>query len=304
MEGFLGGTAGLEISLVEDMPPPLIVAGVTPFAISFSLENVGEAPTGVGTVNPLVLVRLTGISYPNFGLTEQSAVQVLGVPLQPAQKLADGLVVPGEVTFISFDNLLYRSMAVPDTISIPINLELCYDYESYATTKICMKRDVLDSFEDSSICTIRGEKPVGNSGSPLHVTVVDERPINNMSVQVNMVIEHVGTGVPFLRSSYSNLFEPCANLDMNKDLFKFEMFVDAIQPGIYSISCPRLGNQSAEGGAYGVVKMLDGAPLVITCFVTRTAPTSSRIYEDILNIRMRYRYGEFLELPLTIQGHP
>jgi hypothetical protein len=303
MEGFLGGNAGLKVDIMEDMPPPMIIVGVTPFSVSFSIENVGEAPVGTGTDNPLILARLTGISYPNFGLTELTAVQRLNAPIEPAKMLFDGTIVPGEVNFLSFDNLVYSS-AVADTITLPLRLEMCYDYESYATTKFCMKKDVLDSREDSSLCTLRGEKPVGNSGSPIHITMVDERPVSNMTIQLNLLVEHVGTGIPFQRSTYTNLFEPCAFLDMNTDLFKFEMFVEPVQSGIYDIKCPRLESHIAGGGASGVVKMLDGAPVVITCFVTRTAPMSTRIYEDLMNIKLRYRYGEFMEIPLLIQGHP
>jgi len=302
--GFLGGTQGLAIHVMEGAPPKVIVgSGAVPFSFIIPLENVGESPVGPGTDNPLIMARLTGIVYRNFGLTEETGAQTLDAKIESAKVNYDGTVLPGEINYISFDKLAYLP-PVYDTIMLPIRAEVCYDYESFATTQFCMKKDVLESWEDSTICTLKGPKPVGNSGSPIHITYVEEAPISNQTVQLNFVIEHVGRGVFFIRNAYSSLYEICDFGDVGRNMYKVEVFVEPLQPDIYVVNCTRLDTRLSNGGTSGIVRMFEGAPLTMTCFLSRTKPMNVRVYADLLNIRLRYRYGEFVEVPILIQSHP
>ena len=302
--GFVGGVTGLAVNIMDGAPPSVIQdAGLTPFSVIVALENAGEAEVGPGTDNPLVFARLGGIMYNNFGLTEQTAAKSLNAKLSPAKRNFDGTIMPGEINYISFDNLVYKPN-IFESIALTLRAEVCYDYETYVTTKFCMKKDVLEAWEDASICTLRGPKPVGNSGAPVHVTNVEEAPINNKTVQINFVIESVGDGVFFYRNQPQDLYDACVFDDLNPHIYKLEVFVEPLQKDIYNVTCLRLDNQLAGGGAYGTVRMFRGAPLTISCFLKRTTPMNIRLYEDMLNVRLRYRYGEFIEIPLLIQGHP
>jgi len=302
--GFVGGTTGLAINVMDGAPPSVIQdAGLTPFSVIVALENAGETDVGLGTDNPLVFARLAGIMYPNFGLTEQTAVKTLDARLASAKRNFDDTIMPGEINYIGFDNLFYKPN-VFESFALTLRAEVCYDYETRATTKFCMKKDVLEAWEDISICTLRGPKPVGNSGAPVHITNVEEAPINNKTVQINFVIEHVGNGVFFYRHQPQDLYDACVFDDLNPNIYKLEVFVEPIQKDTYNITCLRLDNHLPGGGAYGTVRMFRGAPLIISCFVSRTTPMSVRLYEDMLDIRLRYRYGEFIEIPILIQGHP
>ena len=168
-----------------------------------------------------------------------------------------------------------------------------------------MKRDVLESWEDASICTLSGFKPVANSGSPIHVTSVEERAVNTDTIQLNMVIEHVGTGLFFYRNDYQgDLFDVCVIDEIYPHIYKLEVFVEPIDPNAYEVECMRLDESLPGGGAYGTIRMPRGAPITMSCFLKRTSPMSTRIYEDLLNIRLRYRYGDFIETPILIQGRP
>lgn len=302
--GFVGGPDALIVSVVDGAPPDVIQdEGLTPFQFIINLENAGEAPVGPGTNNPLVLARLTGIMYPSFGLTEQTAVQTLDISLESAKRTFNGGQVPGEMNFITFDNLAYVTN-IAESYTVPIRAEVCYDYENFATTEICMKNDILEVREDASICTLRGPKPVANSGGPIHVTAVTEGPVNSDTIQLNFLIEHVGRGVFFARSPYTTLFEPCSFDDANPDMFMLDVFVEPIEDNEYEIDCLRLDGQLPGGGAYGTVRMYMGAPLTISCFVKRLQTQQMRVYKDILNIRFEYRYGEYFDVPVFIQGHP
>jgi hypothetical protein len=302
--GFLGGTTGLKVNVMEGAPPSVVQAGgAAPFSVIVPLENLGESPVGPGTNNTLVLVRLAGIMYNNWGLTPATAAKTLDVKIESAKRNFDGSALPGEINYISFDNLVYKPNLF-ESISLPIRVEACYDYESYATTQFCMKKDIIESREDSSICMMRGPRPVGSSGAPIHITSVEEAPISNQSIQLNMVIEHLGNGIFFSRADYKDFFDACAFTEMNPSIYKVEVFVEPVQKDTYDINCLRLDTKLPGGGVSGFVRMFEGAPVTLSCFITRNKPMSVRVYTDLLNIRLRYRYGEFIEIPVLIQGHP
>ncbi|KYK24597.1 hypothetical protein AYK26_03410 [Euryarchaeota archaeon SM23-78] len=304
LPGFVGGTIGLAVNVLDGAPPSVIQDyGLTPFSFVISLENAGEALVGPGTDNPLILARLAGIPHKNFGLTQESAAQVLDHVLEPAKRNFDDSITPGEISYISFDNLVYKP-DVFESLALTIRAEVCYDYETYATAQFCMKKDVFDSFQDASICTLKGYKPVGNSGAPLHITAVWEAPINEKTVQLNFVIEHLANGVFFYRSAYTDLWDACVIDDMNPDIYKIEVFVEPVQDNAYSLDCFRLDNPLPGGGVSGSVRMYRGAPITINCFLTRQTSTNVRIYQDLINIKLRYRYAEFLDVPILVQGHP
>jgi hypothetical protein len=300
--GFIGGTTGLRMGIVEGAPPSVLLdAGANPFSVIISLENIGEADVGPGTDNPLLMARITGIDYTNFGFSSGQAVQSINQNLDSAKRNYDGSEMPGAITYVNFDNLVYKPDVSTD-VSLVIRAEICYDYESYATATFCMKSNIFNSWDDNGICTIRESKPVGNSGSPLHITRVEEAPINNNTVQIMFYIEHVGRGAFFQRSSYSSLSDVCLFSDANPNINKVEVFVEPVQDNSYSLDCPRLRTGLTGGGASGVVTLVRGAPLAITCSLSRTRPTSIQAYKDIINIRLRYRYGEYVEIPITIQS--
>jgi len=304
LEGFVGTTAGLDISLMQGAPPSVIYdEGNSPFSFIITLENVGEADVGPGTDNPLVFARLSGIMYKNFGLTEKEAVKTLDSELTGARRNFDGSITQGEIGYLGFDDLAYQPN-VFESFALTMRGEVCYDYESNAMVKFCMKRDVWETLEDASICTLKGPKPVGNSGAPIHITGVEEAGVNNKTIQLNLVIEHVGNGIYFYRDDYSSLSEVCSFDDTNPNIYKLEVFVEPVEEDAYEVECVRLEESLPGGGAYGTIRMYRGAPLTISCFIKRVKPVSVRVYEDLLNIRLRYRYGDFIEVPVIIQGHP
>lgn len=300
--GFVGGTTGMQMSILEDAPPRSVLdAGTNPFSVVINLQNLGETDIGPGTDNPLLMARITGIDYTNFGLTQDQAIKAINERLDSTKRNYDGTVIPGASTYVTFDDLAYQP-DVSTELSFVIRAEICYDYESYATTTFCMKSNLFNSWDDNSICTVRESKPVGNSASPLHVTRVEEAPVSNDKIQINFYIEHVGSGAFFQRSSYSSLSDVCLFSEANPDINKVEVFVEPVQDNSYSLDCPRLSTSLPGGGASGVVTLYRGAPLGITCFLSRVDPTTVQAYKDIINIRMRYRYGEYFEIPIRIQS--
>lgn len=313
LEGFLGGHQGLVATTLPGAPPETVQdLGLTPFSIVVSLHNLGEADVGPGTENPFVMVRLAGIMHNNFGLTPEKAIKTLPEKLMSAKRNFDGTIIPGEISYVSFDNLTYKAN-VAGNLPLTIRTEVCYDYETKANVKFCMKNDVVESKIDSSICTLRGYKPLGTSGGPIQITSVWQELVNDNTIKLNINIENVGRGIFFSRSSdTSNLLTACDPTERNPDLFKLDVSLIPVEQGTYEINCPRFGSQSSTpdllvaprwlGGSSGTIRLYGGAPLTLTCLITRKSPSNTRIYEDMLNIRLRYRYEDFLEVPIIIQG--
>lgn len=293
---FVGGPTGLNTYLIEGMPPPVVFDGNSyPFSVGIMIENQGEVAVGPGTDNPYVMARLVGINPVQFGLTDDSAMQMLESPLQGSKRNFDDTIFPGELTSIVFEPLSY----VPDIFGntqFTIRADVCYDYENMATAIVCIKDDVLESVQDTSICTLSGEKYVQNSGGPLHVTKVTENPMGSNKIQINFMIEHIGIGEFFGRDAGEDCDFSMRNIN------KYNVDVEVLQfqgdDGL-TISCGRFGGSNA-----GRVKLYQGAPTTISCTIERTRPSAGRIFQDLLNIRLRYRYGQFIETPIIIQDMP
>jgi len=292
---YVGGTVGLNTYLIEGMPPAMIQdAGISRFAVGVALENMGEADVGPGTDNPFVMVRLEGINPEQFGVTDADIQKVLDSPLRGARRNFDGTIFPGELTTVSFEPLNY----LPDihgNTQFTIRADVCYDYETLSTTMICIKDDVLENIQDTSICSLTGEKLPQNSGGPLHITSVVENPMAENKVQVNFVIEHVGIGEFFGRPEAGEE-EKCDFSVRNFNKYYVDVEVEPLSDSGMTISCSRFG-----GSNKGRVKLYQGAPTTISCTIERTRPSAGRVYQDLLNIKLRYRYGQFIETPIIVQ---
>ena len=171
-EPFVGGNVGLNLYLQNGLPPPTIFdGGSNPFAIGVVLENIGESDIGPGTDNPFLQVRLEGLLPVNFDITDSDLVQMPNVPLRGSKKNFDGTILPGEVNHVIYSPLNFMP-ELPGNQVHTFRVVACYDYTNYATFLLCMKNDMLENVQDTTICTMSGEKAVANSGGPIHITKV------------------------------------------------------------------------------------------------------------------------------------
>lgn len=290
---YIGGTVGLNAYLIEGMPPPMIHdSGTFPFAVGVALENLGEADVGPGTDNPYVMVRLEGINPEQFQTTDQNVRKVIDMTLRGARRNFDGSMFPGEITAVSFEPLNYTPDIHGNT-QFTIRADICYDYETFSTSTICIKDDVLENIQDASICSLSGEKFPQNSGGPLQITSVVENPMADNKVQVVFVIEHVGIGEFFGREDG----EICDFSVRNFNKYYVDVEVEPLSDSGMTISCSRFSGGSNQGR----IKLYQGAPTTVSCTIERTRPSAGRVFQDLLNIRLRYRYGQFIETPIIIQ---
>lgn len=296
VRAYIGGTVGLNTYLIEGMPPSMIHDAATfPFGVGIAVENLGEVDVGPGTTNPYVMVKLEGINPEQFGITDADMSQMLASTLHGARRNFDGSVFPGEITSVSFEPLNYQP-DIHGNAQFTVRATACYDYETISTTVICIKDDVLENLQDTSICSLAGEKFPQNSGGPLHVTSVIENPMAENKVQINFVIEHVGIGEFYGRPQQGEPQETCNPSIRNFNKYFIDIEVEPLGDSGMTVSCSRFGGTSG-----GRIKLYQGAPTTISCTIERTRPSAGRIFQDLLNIKLKYRYGQFIEVPILIQ---
>jgi hypothetical protein len=278
---FIGGNTAANLYFQNGAPPPTIYdGGKSPFGVNVVLENVGEADMGPGTDNPYVSARLEGILPSNFGVTDADLQQNLQEQLPGAHKNFDGTIQGGQLANFVFPTLNFQSR-LQGNQQFTVRGVVCYDYSNTATTQVCMKSDILENVQDSTIC----------------ITHVIQNPIAANKIQLNFQVEHIGPGEFFGRER-GNQEEICDPSVRNSNKYNVDLEVTAQDPQSV-IRCNRLGM-----GATGNITMYNGAPQVITCTVERSTNTSARIYTDTLTIRSAYRYGQFIEQPIIIQSVP
>lgn len=292
---FVGGTVGLNAYLIEGLPPAIINdANTFPFGFGIAIENQGEADVGPGTDNPFVMVRLEGINPEQFGTTDADLRRVLDAPIKGSTRNYDGTVFPGEITSVIFEPLTY----IPDirgNTQFTMRADICYDYQTDATALLCIKDDVLESIQDTSICSITGEKFPQNSGGPLQITSVVENPMASNKIQINFKIEHVGIGEFFGRPADGDS-EICDFSSRNFNKYYVDVEVVPLQDSGSVVTCSRF-----SGSNTGRIKLYQGAATTISCTLERTRTSAGRVYQEPLNIKLKYRYGQFIETPLVIQ---
>jgi hypothetical protein len=293
---FIGGNVAVNLYLQNGAPPPTIYdGGKFPFGVNIVVENVGEADFGPGTDNPYVAARLEGILPNNYGVTDADLNLLLQERINGAHKNFDGTILGGQVTNFVFPQLNYQKRLVGNNLAT-IRGTICYDYSNLAVAQICMKDDLLENVQDSTICSLTGDKPVHNSGGPIHVTNVIQNPLSANKIQVTFVIEHVGG---MLGEFYGrSVDEDCNPSVKNTNKYRIDVQVDAQDSGSI-VQCYRLGNTNS-----GSLTMYSGSPQPIVCTVERSPDTTARIYTDTLTIKTKYRYGQFIEQPIVIQAVP
>jgi hypothetical protein len=292
---FIGGNIAVNLLLQNGAPPPEIFdGGKYPFAFNIVAQNVGESNIGPGTENPYMTMRLDGISPANFGLTSADMQQTLNTRLGGAQKNFDGTILGGQVATFAFDGLNFQPRLVGNDI-VTIRAFACYDYSNTAKTTICMKNDILENVQDSTLCSLTGEKQVHNTGGPVHITSVIQNPVDANRIQMNFVVEHVngGNGEFYGRTDGEN----CDVSVRNSNKYVVDLEVTANNPGI-TVNCHRL-----NGGGRGNITLYNGAPQTVTC--TLSDPNSQvRVYTDTVTIKSWYRYGQFVEQPIVVKSVP
>jgi hypothetical protein len=293
---FAGGQNGLSMEFIEGAPPNEIFdSGQFIFAINVKLNNLGEYDTKAADG----YVEITGINPKDFGLNSQADLKKnLPGDINGVEKNSDGIVIIGGTLVSEFNNLKFagnlRGNWGSDGASNGprIRANLCYNYQTYVTTGICLKKDMLTNINTKEICQLNGEKKVFNSGAPIQVTKATQTPVGSGKIQVNFEISHVGT--PNDRFYKFNTDCDDRSTNTQKDKVYFEVGQINGKKG----KCTGLQEANADGSG-GYVTLFNGRPMTVLC--TFDLGNIEGSFETILEATLKYRYYQFIEKPILIK---
>lgn len=295
---FIGGTTAIKMETVPGMPPTQVGAildnGQSPFGIQLRITNVGEYDIDVDNGDELTL-ELSGISAAHFGIDSTDLTQTLDSNLPGARKIIGGNIQPGQSTVLTYEGLSYVADALGDT-PITYNLNLCYDYETKSTTQICMVGDVTGALvnqQQQEICKVNEPKKPLNSAGPVQVIGVTEIPQGGSKVTLIIQIGHVGTGEVFKAGSERGCDYAVQNADRNK----VGVTINLPEQSEINLNCA--GFDSDGHTATGEITLYEGTPRTVTCNVESTSGEKT-YYQDLLNVNMRYKYGEMIQNTIVV----
>lgn len=280
---FVGGTQGLSMSFVEGEPPARVLDdGQEVFFITLMLRNEGEftVPTG------RIISSLSGISQDAFALKSLDAKS--DFVLESKSKSRDA-TLPGGQEEISFGEAKYKP-DLPADFPIDLRADICYDYQTEAVTSICLKKNVLarDELEDNCMIDNPSLK-VENSGGPIQISNVNERPGGNNKVRVSFDVSNRGIGAVYEPNTFTS---SCGGNEDKKDT----MFVEiSSTSNKYKIACSRFGNTNR-----GLVRLVNGVKTV-NCEVD-TSGLQETSFTDFLIIKSTYMYRDAVSVPITIEN--
>lgn len=281
---YVGGKVGIIASFIEGAPPKEVFDnGQYPFGISVKLENRGESNINAGAG----YVEILGINPADINLQQSRRnMEAMG----SSKKNFDGSVLNGGATIIEFNDLNYIPDLPGDFDGLKIRANLCYDYTTKTSTKICVKKDLLST--SKSICDISGKKEVANSGGPIHITSLKQNPIGTEKIQFTFVVDKVGETNDRFFKKETECRDTAGNTDKNV------VYVN-ITSDIGNNAIPTCSGLQGGTASEGYITLYDGAPRTVTCTVATTNIVGE--FEDLLNIELSYRYMQFIEKPILIK---
>lgn len=288
---FIGGVEGLSMEFVPGAPPDKIFdnAGY-PFSIDIKIENLGESDVKSNEG----YVEITGINPKSFNLGSQDDLKKeLPLDLRGVVKNHLGTVIVGDTIIVEFNDLNFLQNIRGNFDGPRIRANLCYNYQTEATTYVCVKRDLLSNIDTKEICELSGVKPVFNSGAPIQITEVTEDPLGSDKIQLTFTIEHVGTP----NDRFYKYDTTCDDRQTNpdKDLVWFEVISDINNA---RAQCTGLKEANADKSG-GFVELFNGEPRQIVCQIDVSSVDG--IYEELVTAKLKYRYYQFIEKTVLVQ---
>jgi hypothetical protein len=288
---FIGGANGLLASFIEGAPPEYVFDnGNYPFGISVKLENVGEDAVEVTDA----YVEIEGINPIDFGKASQADLK-RNIPnrLEAAKKNFDGTIIPGGQTVVEFGELRY----LPDlhgNTAAKIRANVCYDYRTSTSTKICVKGDLLRDVEGGDICKVAEDKDPQNSGGPIHITKLREAPIGTEKIQVTFEVAHIGDPLDgFFAVDAPECDPSITNPDRNMVFINVISDVNGRVP-----KCDGLQEASPDGSS-GYITLFEGAPRIVTCSIDISGIEST--FEDLFEVDLEYKYLQSIQRDLIVR---
>jgi len=284
---FFGGTDGLKISFVESAPPstPILDQSRVPFDVVLNVENAGEWDIA----NPSDSVfTITGVSPSDFGKTAADFSKPSNLPLNGIKKDSQGNKLPGTTTQLAFTNLAYTGK-IAGSQQLTISANSCYKYGTRATSRICVRSNLLSPSVGG--CTLQGAKELFVSGAPVHVEGFQEsvESANRIAFTFNIVPK--GTG------SYYQLGSSCAEEISKKNKVKVTIDTKLATPTVCNFQ-DESGNAINSNSGYVTIF---GQSRIVRC-TQELSSSELGDYEKIIDLTLEYDNKDTIQKTITVSS--
>jgi hypothetical protein len=213
---YLGGDKGLVLSFLTNAPPETVYekpagGSVSPFDISVKVENVGEYTVPEGKYK----LAVTGIDAASFGKSSGDLKSLTSTGELIKKRRSAGQEIAGTASIISVSGLAYQSPVSGQIGPFNLRANLCYEYQTEASSSICVLEDLLGTTVrvGQALCKSTETKKVENSGAPVNVEKLEESATGKESLAFTFVIKHVGNANNIV---FKNEAQTCPIGDMTR----------------------------------------------------------------------------------------
>lgn len=282
--GFIGGTEGVVASFQTDEPQAKVLdSGLSPFRVTLLLENKGEHPLQAGDI----LTTMDSIDYNAFQIKNPNAkndMLVQGITRDTTGKSVIGDKYPG----ISYEASFKDKVPAPQSYTIGMNI--CYKYGTETLSKACLRKEVTARTTTKDICKIEDKRAVSNSGAPLQVTAISERPSGKNQITLVFELENKGKG-----EVYDNAFlskGKCVS-DPNSALLNkvhVKVFFEENKP---AVKCTQFANSNE-----GTLRLVQNKQR-FDCTIDTTG-LQDTLFERLVNVNIDYVYKDYISKQIIV----
>ena len=284
---FVGGKEGLQIDFVGGTPPAEVLDQDQTFGASIKLTNVGEYDVPATKAK----VTLSGFASGDFGVSEGALVQEIQEEMMGASRDATGSQINGAILTLDFPadgSAFAHQKAIAGSVTYNIKADVCYEYASYANSKLCILKDILGSKgKTDNLCEINGIKPVDSSGAPVQITNFRESVASSNKISFVFTVEHNAKGSVYEKGT-----------DCEEDFNKRNKVVVNVDTGISgTLSCSGLQGAGTSSPIKGTATLLNNKR-EIRCTQTIDNPSD---YEKLIELSLEYDYRNTVSTKVTVK---
>ena len=292
---YVGGTSAIQMNFMSEQPPVEVFDNGASFSAAIEIQNVGEYKVDRNDFK----VKLVGVS-PNF-IGWDGNPKSPNINLEKTTKDSNGVTREGIRTNIVFGGLRVTESVAGGVAEYPkFRAVACYKYGTQVSVIGCINENFFDT-KVNPICEARAANTVFNSGAPVHITSVEQTPVDTNIVQFIITIEKTGSGNVYARGNDCNTdnyfeenliwFEIPSSQTFQRSNFECAGLVDINQNPL----------DRARQGYATLYKSTSGQPkATINCYLKLDSREKGD-YESPFNINLEYQYQDYVQKNLVVR---
>ncbi len=282
--GFIGGKEGLvpTLNIISTTQNEVLDNDQEQFQIAIKIQNKGEDTVEANEI----LTTLTGIDLSAFQIKEPNGVLANSDVLEKTRAEAGKILPTSETQMIYEANYKFDE---PTNKMQDIGANICYKYQTTASADACLRKDVTKPSTEAR-CKIEDQKLVGNSGAPVQVAVVTQRPSAKNKLRFTINIENLGKGEVYNKEFL--LKGKCIDDQEAKNKLYLKV---GFQDGNPKVQCSRLNNNNE-----GFVNLIQNKA-TITCEADTPGLQETTFTKSLITI-LDYVYKDAVSAKLTIKS--